>query len=101
MMQTILVDVIVLIAAFYAAFKFTPRPLREYAAPYLVRVCVMLHLPAAFARRLEQKVTTAGGCGSCNSCNACATDPAEAPAPSLRGIPVKVVRVSGDGSAGR
>ena len=90
-MQTILVDLIVLIAACYAAIKFTPRVLREQLAPHLAALCTRLHLPEAWARRLEQKVATAGGCGSCNSCNACATDPVAEPAGHhLRGIPIKV-----------
>jgi hypothetical protein len=93
-MQSVLVGLIVFIAACYAATKFTPRVLRERLAPHLAALCTRLHLPQAFARRLEQKVATAGGCGSCNSCNACATDPvAEPSGTQLRGIPIKVENV--------
>jgi hypothetical protein len=94
MMQTALVDMIVLIAACYAAIKFTPRVVRERLAPHLAALCTRLHLPSAWVRRLEQKVATAGGCGSCNSCNACATDPVAEPSVSqLHGIPIKVESV--------
>jgi hypothetical protein len=100
-MQNLVVGLIVFCAAIYALMKFTPVALRAQAAPYLVRAALFLHLPAQFARRLEQKVTTAGGCGSCNSCNACATDPVEEPVASLRGIPVRVVNAPKNGSVGR
>jgi hypothetical protein len=92
-MQTVLVDLIVLIAACYAAIKFTPRAVRERLAPPLAALCTRLHMPKALVRRLEQKIATAGGCGSCNSCNACATDPVAEPSSQLRGIPIKVEQV--------
>ena len=77
MMQNLIVAVIVLLAACYVVVKFTPAGVRAAAAPRLAVLVRRAHLPQAFSRRLEQKITTAGGCGSCNSCNACATDPSQ------------------------
>jgi hypothetical protein len=94
-MQTLIVDLLVLVAAIYVAWKFTPAPIREKIAPKLAAIASRLHLPQSLVRRLEQKVASAGGCGSCNSCNACATDPSTAPdanASAMHVIPIKLKR---------
>ena len=89
MMQNLIVAMIVFLAACYVVVKFTPSPLRAAIAPRLAMLSRRAHLPEAFSRRLEQKITTAGGCGSCNSCNACATDPVTAP----EGSTMRVIRI--------
>jgi hypothetical protein len=90
MMQDFIVGVIVLVAGCYVVIKFTPHAVRASLAPRLARWARQARLPELFARRLEQKITTAGGCGSCNSCNACATDPVTPPEGStMRVIPIK------------
>jgi len=71
-MQTLLVFLIVSLAAVYASWRYTPRNLRVA----LARRCAVLvqriaGLSVENVRRLESKLASGGACGSCDSCNAC------------------------------
>ena len=85
-MQTLLVFMIVGLAAVYAFWKYTPRNVRvalaKRGAALVQRIA---GLSAENVRRLESKLASGGACGSCDSCNACAS---KNPQPAAGAFPV-------------
>lgn len=65
LLENLLVALIVIAAIAYAAWRYTPSPLKEKLAHFL-----------GTSPAQAEKLSHAGGCGSCSSCKACAT-PAE------------------------
>ena len=72
-MQTLIVFVIVGLAALYAFWRYTPRNLRTALAKQCALLVRRTGLSAENVRRLESKLASGGACGSCDSCNSCAS----------------------------
>ncbi|HEX4509364.1 MAG TPA: DUF6587 family protein [Burkholderiaceae bacterium] len=76
-MQNVVVMLIVLAAAGYAAWRLAPAALRHALAARSGSLARAGGASETLARRIEIKASevaaNAGGCGSCGPCKACAT----------------------------
>jgi hypothetical protein len=71
--QSLIVFVIVTIAATYATLKFMPAAWRRSFAAHAATWAARSGLSDVTARRVEAKLASGGACGSCDSCRTCAT----------------------------
>ncbi|MDO9354420.1 MAG: hypothetical protein Q7T55_12035 [Solirubrobacteraceae bacterium] len=72
-MQTLIVALLVLGCAIYAAWKLMPSVARRALASALLK----LPLPAFFAAKMQKAATVASGCG----CDGCDSAPVKSAAP--------------------
>jgi hypothetical protein len=71
--QSLVVAVIVVVCATYAAWTLMPAAARRSLATLLLK----LALPERMARPLRKALAPAGGCGGCDSCGDQAAPPAK------------------------
>jgi hypothetical protein len=81
LMQNVVVALIVLAAACYAAWRLAPAALRQALAARTGTIARASGASERLARRIEIKAVeaaaNAGSCGSCGPCKACATGQGE------------------------
>jgi len=63
-MQSVVVGLIVVVCATYAAWTLMPSAARRGVATLVLK----LALPDRLARPFRKTLSTAGGCGGCDSC---------------------------------
>jgi hypothetical protein len=73
MLQDLVVAMIVLGAAGYAAHRLAPAPWRRAGAELAGRVARRYGLAESRAARIEASLSSAAGCSNCSTCKACGT----------------------------
>jgi hypothetical protein len=75
MLQDLVVYLIVLLAALYAAWRWMPIALRSRVVSYVILLAKRLGLSNERSMKLQLQASTKTGCGSCGPCKACHTAP--------------------------
>lgn len=73
MVQYLIVGLIVVAAAVYAAWLLAPAGARRAGAGVLAAMARRLGLGSQASARLETKLAQHGGCGDCKACKQCPT----------------------------
>ena len=73
MLQTLIVGLIVTVAALYSVWALMPALARRKAAAWLARQASRRGLAAADAERLQSALASAGSCNECSSCKGCSS----------------------------